>query len=89
MARDDVTEGSGNAGELTAQQAADLLNVPLSYLDRLVAEGQVRCRGAGHERRFARVEVLAFKDSRDRARLRGLDELTRLSEEFGGYGELK
>jgi hypothetical protein len=33
--------------------------------------------------------VLAFKERRDQDRRKTLDKVTRLSEEFGGYEELK
>jgi hypothetical protein len=39
----------------------------------------------GKHRRLRIEDVLAFKERRDRKRKAALDELTRLSEEFGGY----
>lgn len=75
--------------ELTTQQAADLLNVSRQYLVRLLDEGRLPHHKTGRHRRLRFADVMAFKEKRDRERRAGLDELTRLSEEFGGYEELK
>lgn len=75
--------------ELTTQQAADILNVSRQYLVRLVDEGRLPCTKTGKHRRILVRDVLAFKEERDRSRREALDELTRLSEELGGYAELK
>lgn len=75
--------------ELTTQQAADLLNVSRQYLVRLLDEGRIPYTRTGKHRRLRIEEVLAFKQQRDRERDDNLTELTRLSEELGGYEELK
>jgi excisionase family DNA binding protein len=75
--------------ELTTQQAADLLNISRQYLVRLLDEGKVPYTRTGKHRRLRFEDVLTFKQTRDREREESLDELTRLSEEFGGYEELK
>ncbi len=75
--------------ELTTQQAADLLNVSRQYLVRLLNENRIPYSKTGKHRRLKIEHVLAFKDARDKGRNAALDELTQLSEEFGGYGELK
>jgi excisionase family DNA binding protein len=75
--------------ELTTQQAADLLNVSRQYLVRLLDEGKIPYMRTGKHRRLRIDDVLAYKQTRDRERDESLSELTRLSEEFGGYDELK
>jgi excisionase family DNA binding protein len=75
--------------EITTQQAADLLNVSRQYLVRL-DEGRVPFRKTGEHRRLRIEDVLTFKDSRDKDRRAGLRELSRLTQEAGGYdAELK
>lgn len=72
-------------GDLTVQQAADLLNVPAPYVARLVKEGSLPASGEGERLRFRAEDVLTFRRLRDAERRHALDELTRLTEEFGGY----
>lgn len=71
--------------ELTTQQAADLLNVSRQYVVRLVNEDRLPCTRTGKHRRLRLEDVLAFKRVRDLERSRALTDLTRLTEEFGGY----
>lgn len=73
--------------ELTTQQAADLLNVSRQYLVRLLEAGQIPFSKVGKHRRLRIEDVLAFKAQRDQERRAKLEELTRLSEDLGGYGE--
>jgi excisionase family DNA binding protein len=74
--------------ELTTQQAADLLNVSRQYLVRLLGEGRIPYTRTGKHRRLRIEDVLTFKEQRDRERGAALDELTRMSQEIGGYDEL-
>lgn len=71
--------------ELTTQQAADLLNVSRQYLVRLLDEGSIAFRKTGKHRRLRIEDVLAFKQKRDADRRAGLRELSRLTQELGGY----
>jgi excisionase family DNA binding protein len=75
--------------DLTTQQAADLLNVSRQYLVRLLEANQIPFSKVGKHRRLRIEDVLAFKSKRDQDRRAKLDELTRLSEDLGGYAELK
>lgn len=71
--------------EVTTQQAADLLNVSRQYLVRLLDEGRIPFRRTGKHRRLRIEDVLSYKDQNDKDRRAGLRELTRMSQEFGGY----
>jgi excisionase family DNA binding protein len=89
MARGDSITVVPVGKELTTQQAADLLNVSRQYLVRLLEEGKLPFTRTGMHRRLRIEDVLAFKDKRDAERKASLNELAQLSEEFGGYEELK
>lgn len=75
--------------ELTTQQAADLLNISRQYLVRLLEDGKIPYARTGKHRRLRIDDVLAYKQARDRERTESLDELASLSQELGGYEELK
>lgn len=71
--------------EVTTQQAADILNVSRQYLVRLLDEGRVPFGKTGKHRRVRIEDVLAFKEKRDKDRRAGLRELSRVTQELGGY----
>lgn len=85
MARGDSITVVPVGREVTTQQAADLLNVSRQYLVRLLDEGRIPFRKTGKHRRVRIEDVLSFKQTRDRDRRAGLRELSRMTEEFGGY----
>jgi excisionase family DNA binding protein len=90
MARGDSVTIVPVGKELTTQQAADLLNISRQYLVRLLEEGRISHRKTGTHRRLRIEDVLAFKEDRDRSRRSALRELSRMTQEFGGYdAELK
>jgi excisionase family DNA binding protein len=89
MARGDSITIVPVGKELTTQQAADILNVSRQYLVRLLDEGRIPYGKTGKHRRLRIEDVLAFKELRDEQRRAMLDELTKSSEELGGYDELK
>jgi excisionase family DNA binding protein len=89
LARGDAVTIVPVGKELTTQQAADILNVSRQYLLRLLDEGKLPYTRVGTHRRLKIEEVLAFKATRDAEREATLGELMALSEQIGGYGELK
>jgi len=90
MARGDSITVVPVGREVTTQQAADLLNVSRQYLVRMLDEGRIPFRKTGKHRRLRIEDVLSFKETRDKDRRAGLRELSRMTEEFGGYdSELK
>lgn len=72
---------------LTTQQAADLLGVSRQHLVRVLDAGQLPFSRTGTHRRVRAVDVLELKRRRDRTR-QALKNLTQLSQEVGGYGEM-
>ncbi|WP_428262499.1 helix-turn-helix domain-containing protein [Haliangium sp.] len=89
MARGDAIAIVPVDQEMSTQQAANLLNVSRQYLVRLLDEGRIPFVKTGRHRRLRVEHVLAFKEQRDRERGAGLDELSRMSEDLGGYDELE
>ncbi len=90
MARGDSITVVPVGREITSQQAADLLNVSRQYLVRLLDEGRIPFRKTGKHRRLRIEDVLGFKENRDKDRRAGLREISRMTQELGGYdSELK
>lgn len=85
MARGDSITVVPVGREVTTQQAADLLNVSRQYLVRLLDEGRIAFRKTGKHRRLRIEDVLQFKETRDKDRRAGLRELSRMTQELGGY----
>jgi excisionase family DNA binding protein len=72
--------------ELTTQEAADLLNVSRPHLIKLLEDGQLLFHRTGKHRRVRFADLMQFKESRDQASDRAMEELSRQSQELGmGY----
>jgi excisionase family DNA binding protein len=72
--------------ELTTQEAADLLSVSRPHLVKLLEEGALPHHKAGRHRRVFFSDLMAYKQQRDDASHKALNELASLSEELGlGY----
>jgi excisionase family DNA binding protein len=70
---------------LTIDEAARVLNVDREYVVRLVIEGRLSAYGIGESSILSEDDVASFKAARDAQRREGLRELTRVTEELGGY----
>jgi len=73
--------------ELSTQQAADLLNVSRPYVVKLVDDGALPSRKVGVQRRLLLGDVLAYKKAMYERQLKGMAELTAISEDLGLYDE--
>ena len=71
--------------ELTAQQAASVLNVSRESVLQLVDEGRLTAEKKRRSVRLKLREVLSYKRTSDARCRRALRDLTRLTESFGGY----
>lgn len=94
LLRDLLTEmAQGNAvtvvpthAELTTQEAANLLNVSRPHLVKLLEGGQIPFTKAGAHRRIRYQDLMAYKQQRDQASHKLLDELAEQGQEHGmGY----
>lgn len=75
--------------ELTSEEAAKLLFVSRTHVNKLVEEGllgDVRTTNGGH-RRIPRAAVLAYKVEIKRKQATGLDKMMEATASFGGYDE--
>jgi excisionase family DNA binding protein len=72
--------------ELTTQEAADILNVSRPFLVKLIKERKVPARKVGTHRRVLFADLMRYKQTTDRDRMKALDELTKQAQDLGlGY----
>ena len=67
---------------LTTQQAAQILNISLPYLYRLIEDQSVPVVNVGSHRRLRIHDVLQLREERRQGRRSALDELSELGQEM-------
>jgi excisionase family DNA binding protein len=70
-------------GEITTQEAADLLNVSRPHVVSMIEKGELPARLVGNQRRLPLTEVLAYKAQNRAKRLDALREMTENDQELG------
>ena len=68
--------------ELSAEQAAEVLNASVAFVDRLIGEGKLPAHKDQDRTRVRLEDVLAFKRQIDSDRLKALEELTAQAQEL-------
>jgi hypothetical protein len=71
--------------EVSAAEAADILNVPVQYLETLFVRGELPSSESSGGTRIPIGALLAYKSKRDAERLHNLNELVREEQEAGLY----
>jgi excisionase family DNA binding protein len=66
---------------LTIEQAADLLNLPRSFLVSLLEKDEIKHTMDSRHRRIRTDDLLAYKQSRDAKRSKALSDLAELDGE--------
>lgn len=69
--------------ELTTRQAADLLNVPLGYLEEILERGEIPFVESEEHHRVRAEDLSAYKRKRDEKRSEALGRLARMDAEQG------
>ena len=71
-------------GELSTQQAADLLKVSRTFLVQMIENREIPHHKVGTHRRIRMEDLLAYKQRRDNTRNAALARLARLGQEIDG-----
>jgi excisionase family DNA binding protein len=75
-----------SANELMPREAADILNVSCSHLDKLLDEGIIPSRQVGVERRVRAQDVMRYKQAERQRREEILDALAKEAQDLDlGY----
>lgn len=77
-----LTAGPGDGVELTTQEAAQLLGISLTCLDRLVEEGHVSAHLEGTERLLKASDVMTYRRARE-MRLARVAAISQADSELG------
>lgn len=73
-------------GELTTQEAADILNVSRPFLVKQIESGLLPCRRVGRHRRILFEDLMMYKQIVDSQRMEALDKLAAQAQELNmGY----
>ena len=71
--------------ELTTQEAANILNVSRPHMVKLLEEGELPFHKTGRHRRVLFADLMGYKNRRDSASSRAMQELADQSQELGFY----
>lgn len=71
--------------QCSPQEAADILGVSRPFVVKLIEQGKLSGHMVGSHHRIPFGELMRFKRERDEKRERSLDEIARLSQEYGNY----
>ncbi len=86
MARGNAVKLVPIHAELTTSEAAELLNVSRPFLIEQLEKGRIPFRKVGSHRRVAMSDVLEYRQTMDRNRLKALEELSEIDQSLGlGY----
>lgn len=70
---------------ITVSEAAEILNVSSSYVNKLLDRGDISCVNSGTAKHINRRELLIYKEQRDIERRKALSEFTSSLQENGFY----
>lgn len=71
--------------DMTIAEAAEVLNVSSTYLEKLLDRGEISSKPVGTKQHINTKELLNYKSSRDAKRRKSLRELTGFIQEVGCY----
>ncbi len=71
--------------DLSIGEAAEVLHLPLKFLNELLKSGELPHHRVNSYPRIWFKDAMAYKQKRHIERLKGLDEMTQLSQELGLY----
>lgn len=72
--------------KLTAQEAADMLNVSRPHLVKQLEDGAMSFNRTGKHRRVRFTDLMQYKDAHDRTSAEAMAELARQAQEAGIWG---